>query len=551
MNASTASIRSVDEIEAHPGGSYVSASSWFAPWALLCLAFPGVVFFLTWFKPVIGWPAAIVVCAAIVQVFRNKEVCAYAVPFRRRDVFFLAALALLWAVLSGAGAFVPQSSDYVKHNLLLHDLETKPWPVFYHTGHGARFLCYGLSYYLPSALVGAACGDLAGRIAAVLWSAICCFLILYWVGSMNRRRPWLTIGVFLLVAGMQFLWFLARHSLPPLVAHFCDPQRFSDSFESLGLFAGYAPALFKSYWAPQHGIPGWLGVALLYELLWVRGKVGCGFLVGALVLGWSPLTCTGLLVVPLAWLFSRPSRWSWQLVSLAAGLVVFVLYAIYYSAHDPLADKGPIWTFKSELHWTLFYAVFAVTQVLLLAICVWLMDRRWKLLDGWRPLYYVSVALLLALPLYKFGLFGDLRMQGANGPGVIVALAISFCLTSGRVSWRHPLYICLAVLTALTAGTTLLRTAQDVSGRSNKSVTWRLEGSDHQVALPDFSAATIERQGVADLSEINKIGLPFRNDFSFDLAGQYLGNGENSGCQRLLKPPPAGAPVEPSPGESR
>ncbi len=518
------------------------ASHWFLPAAILYLATPVLLFCLMWLKPVIGWPVAIFIGVALAAAFENKQGCCNSSPFDRRGLWALALLALLWTFFSGVGAFIPQSYDYQKHNLLMHDLEIKSWPVYYQSDRGLRYLCYSLGYYLPPMAVGSAAGEGVGNCVMFLWTAAAFFLILFWVGSMNARRPWITIGVFLVVGGIQVLWHLARVKLPYLLAaHPLNPNDVLHAFDLMGIAnTGYTNPFIKSYWTPQHCIAGWLGFAVLYELLFVRGQIGLGFLVWTLALAWSPLTCLGLAVVPAAWIFCRPTRWRVMPLSLGAGLAVFVLYALYYSAHDPVLEKGAIWTFDTVLSWPLYYLLYVVTQVVLLATCIWFADRRWKLEKEWRILFVFSFAILIVLPLYKFGFSGDLRIHASTAPWVVLAVAAARSLTSSR-EW-NPAKVCLAGLIALAVVTTLERVERDVTGADNVKNLWKVDGDF--IVLPDYKAATLIRYGVSDLSKINS-ATAFSSPF--DLAGQYLGRTDSFFSRWLLKAPQA-EPVESSTG---
>ncbi len=534
MNASSLAFHPGEpNVEAgHPDRAR-SVSPRFFPWAMLYLALPTGLYLLTWLRPVIGWPAAILVMACVGSLFKSHEKGVAAAAFSRREIWCLAAVALLWAFLSGAGTYVPQSADYLKHNLLIHDLETKSWPVLYETARGPRFLCYSLSYYLLPSAIGSAGGEAVGNIAFLLWTAAGFFLVLYWIGSMNSARPWSTLGIFLLVAGLQFLWQYTHRHFIPMLAH-SPPD--ADPLQVLGLLSDYTPALVKGFWTPQHDLAGWLGIALLYELLYVRGRVGSSFLAWTVLLGWSPLASVGLVVIPLAWLFRRPSRLVWEPVSLSAGAVLFVLQALYFSGHDPIGEKGFIWRFHSGLSWPLVVSIYALAEVLLVAICVWLIDRRWNVLEGRRTLFNVSVALLVLLPLYKFGFFGDLRMQAANGPCVFLALGIACSLTHERVSRSNPFFICLAIMVAITAATSLLRATQYLVYKNAGPLAWRIDGVDHDLVLPNYKQKTLASYGVTDLSAINKISEQGKDRSPFDLAAQYLGRTDSFVFNKVLAP---------------
>ena len=110
-----------------------------------------------------------------------------------RSALAIAALAAGFAIVTGLGGWVPQSLDYLKHNLLLGDLIERPWPVRYAAENGDRFLCYGLGYYMIPATIAKLCGASYDAIAGLIWGVLGLFLFFHGVGRGFSRNPKLGI----------------------------------------------------------------------------------------------------------------------------------------------------------------------------------------------------------------------------------------------------------------------------------------------------------------------------------------------------------------------
>ena len=146
-------------------------------------------------------------------------------------------------------------------------------------------------------------------------------------------------------------------------------------------------------------------------------------------------------------------------------------------------------------------------------LLLWLVERQEKILGETRPLFFVSVAILLLLPLYKFGIYSDLRLQ-ASGPALMfLAIAAARILESERFSCKRPLHLLLVL--SLLAGAVfpvyhtfekLLTTSLDYSYENLvRDLGWH--------SMPDIAVA----------------------DAQYDVASQYLGHGNSVAARWLLR----------------
>lgn len=408
----------------------------FFPLALAYLVIPNLIFLATWVRPWIGIPAAImVVICSVFLVWQNRR-WEPRQGLGRLNLGFVLALAFYWTLLAGAGGFVPQETDYIKHNLVFHDLVHFAWPVTYSLPDGGKnYLCYGLGYYLVPALGGRILGDAAVPVLTFLWMFAGVALFFYWVATV-ARTPKTTLLIFLLFAATNLCLLALKHG--------CVPGLKDDSVGAtllqLGLYHSYYDFFTKLQFQPQHGLPGLLGTALFYEMLWInKDPRGAVFTWGA-CLFWSPLPCVGLLLVPLAALRRVPWRAYFSLVNLVGGGILLAIMGIYFQGHLPLTDRGFIWNLSPGGKWLVYYLLFVVFE-LSPVLLLFLIDRRYRVLGELRPLFLLAAGFLLLLPLWKFGYSGDLRMQAGTPALVLAALGATRCLQSGLFSLKRPLFI--------------------------------------------------------------------------------------------------------------
>ena len=123
--------------------------------SMVYLCLPFLVFAPAWLKPWISIPLVILVCGALaIALFGplpGKSWLPTSDDLKRSAL--IGGLALAFAFLTGLCDWVPQSTDYLKHNLIFADLAELEWPVRYSESAGAPYLCYGLGYYIiPAAL---------------------------------------------------------------------------------------------------------------------------------------------------------------------------------------------------------------------------------------------------------------------------------------------------------------------------------------------------------------------------------------------------------------
>jgi hypothetical protein len=494
----------------------------FAVLALAYLLLPVVVFLLTWVRPMLGLPVCLVAVAAFVAFWHRQAQGPARPPLSLVNWSFLLTLALVWTLLAGIGGAVWQASDYEKHNLAFHDLLLRSWPVSYNSGGESHYLCYGLGYYLVPALVARLISADCLPMATFLWGFLGVGLFFYWVATFSRS-PKKTLLIVLLFASTETLWHVYLHLLKN--PHFAPAgEVIAANFERLGVSSDYSDSFTALQFRPQHVLPAWLGAALFYDLFWVRRSSRGAVLIWGACWLWSPLASLGLLLIPLA----AANRWRWRSALEPinfGGAVLLAVLAIYFQGHVPLTERGPIWKFASGNNWLWCYPWFLLLELSPMFLVI-LADRKHHLLGEFRPLFRWGFVVLLLLPLYKIGYYGDWRLQAQTTALLLCGLAASQCFQSATFSLKLP-------LCALLAASQLLGAAYPVARWWQAALK----------ARTDYSfGATKERWGYENLADMRRFG--------YDYGSQYLGRAESPAGRWLLRPKEPDWRREPTPNSA-
>ena len=389
------------------------------------LAIPLVLFLVGWTR----WPIAAGIGAALVWWFvrqvRDREIDHgdrdVAVPWSA--VIGIVVVAVLWMALSGIGGFGYQNYDYEKHNAVLRALIDEPWPVAIPTHDGPAMLVYYVGYYLVPAAIGKLVGWHASMAVVVVWSLIGILLTLCWVGVLTRTMRTWTLVVFVLWGGLSLIGHVMFHDMAG------TPGNWNvENWTRMFLFNANTTHLF---WAPQHGIVGWLATSIVIHEHRTEGALHTGPWLVALALMWSPFIAVGiapLLAVSMLRALRAKGRipWLWWLPPIAIGLV---LSAFYLSIITPIPHG-----FAPVLFGTKFLQVWGLFCVLEFGLWVMVLRHR-------PPLWITSVVVLAVLPLVKYGHFGDLVIRSSLPSLFVICIAVAGELGTRVRSWLLPLWI--------------------------------------------------------------------------------------------------------------
>jgi hypothetical protein len=410
------------------------------------LGLPYVIFFWGWLRPGYALIATLVLAVSGALAARRFPASPAPSPGGRGMLLrycVVAAICAGWVLLSGAGGFGRQSSDYIIHNGRLLDLIQYRWPVVY-PGFGA--LVYYTGYYLPCALLGKIAGVAVASRMMYVWALSGVLLAALWIMRLSGRRAW-PVALFVLFAGLSVVGYSLQGWDNRL-----------DSWEWWSVREVYLARhsmTFQLFWAPHQVIPAWLLTLVLYWMSVERREPGAAAFLVALGCLWTPFATLGLAPFLVAAGLSEPrQRWrrflSFENVA-GAGLLG-LLFGVYYiggstagNPHAWLWQRLPFGDWHILLRLVVFYALeFALLLALLLT--------RWTVLDRSRRLWFAATALvLLGSPLYVYGLWNDLHARGIVPSLVVLFLLVveALAATPIRGVLRRPATVALVLVLAI------------------------------------------------------------------------------------------------------
>ena len=450
--------------------------------ALLTLLLPGVLFLLTWVKPIIALPSA----AAALFAFWLYARKARSVPLGRdafgaeEDAFTLPLLpllaviacALLWTFFSGIGGCFYQNEDHYGRNAILHDLLNHSWPVYF---EGTPYaLTYYLAYWIVPALVGKAASAVFG--SGALWAAANAALFL--------QTVWFLVLTFVLLLSLvrarglfavclSLLVFVLFSGMDVLMGSF-NSEAWNHQVEWWAGTYQYSSLTTDLFWVYNQAVPAFLATMLLLSRPW---DIGSYALIGLCAMPYSPMPFIGLMVcfVGLA-LFRlaldvraqglRGVRMLLARCLTARNLLACVglapCFCLYFMANSASSD-APL---RLETYAYAYGPLLAFTRLLLFALVEFgafflVMGRRFDR----DPLFMITQLALLFIPWFRVGYSMDFSMR-ASIPGLVLmaVYAIRFLLEGfslSRDTCRYPgagrfAAAMLALLLLIGAGTPLL-----------------------------------------------------------------------------------------------
>jgi hypothetical protein len=420
------------------------------------LLFPWVIFAFGWLK----WPYAMGVCAGLFWGARelvrqtNKRVRlddAHAVP--DKTLLPVLLFALLWATLSGAGGFGLQNFDWIKHNAILKELVTHPWPVkFYLPSGEPAALVYYLAYYLPAGLVGRALGWELANWTLFFTSFVGFSLASIWFVRLVKRPAWWVVVVFGLFSGLDFIGFSIMNSqIPSGIEH----------IEWWAHFWQYPSHATQFFWAPQHALPGWIAAALILHDVQTHQTSENLFLLLCGVLLWSPFVAVGLIPLVAYAVFSNRFSTVFSVQNCIAAPVVALVAVLYFSAHNQNLPKHFILNFGNLPSLWPHYLLFCVLEF---GLFFWFL-KDWRFEEGTNGWAWVSLLALTVLPIYRIGLYNDFAMRASNPSLFVLSVLIAQNLVSNHGRIKNPSLFVLLLLGTLTG---LFETGRSLSYRANR-----------------------------------------------------------------------------------
>jgi hypothetical protein len=405
-------------------------------WLVLALAALGVGFWRLWLRApkvwVPRWNRRTLVVAAVVGVFL-----------------------MLGAAFSGVGGLSFQHGDHAWRNAIFEMLVIEPWPVVMTSRAGEIALTYYFGFWLPAALVGKAFGLAVGWIALLAWTGLGLAVFACLVMSLLERFAVWPVVVFAFFGGLDAvqkgIWNrLDDFVVPNSSIEFLDQHH-------LYAFTAFGDQLTTVF---NQAIPAWVLTALIFAQRDGRSIVA----LCALASIQCPLPVLGAGVIAVAWVIGQPREglggganrlWARtraaarEAVSLQSVLIGVIGLAVFGSFFASSLNVGVL-ALQLPQSWT-DVARLVVFWVFEFGIMLGLVDARLR----HTALWWATLAIMLILPLTRFGAWNDLAMRAVIPAQVALFLMVCWTLAAVKRPWRSLQAAALAVVLLAGSGSVL------------------------------------------------------------------------------------------------
>ena len=407
--------------------SFDTIAHYLTPISLVYLAIPYFIFLAGWLNQYTAiLPILLVALPLITLCLKTRQ----SVPSLNldqtgisvRQLGLIVVVISLIMLISGAGGIGAQDSDWKKHNALMQDLQERSWPVIYSRDGVSLPLVYMVAYYLPAALLGKLTDNTTAQIGLFFWTFIGLLLAVLWFLVLVRKKPIVSLVVFLLFSGLDIIG-VGIHELllgaPP------DPW---DHLEWWARNWQYSSHITQIFWVPQHAISGWIMSGILFYAMLYRPQREAYLYHISLLPLWSLFSTAGLIPFLMVDFWATPGPLLTRVkqylsFSNLCGLLIMGLLSIFFLSKFvpiPLPLKQPelglIFIFPRVID-------MPATMVLLLLVCFLILElgvfviiiarhtsftkpeMKWLFTAG---LLFVTIT-----TLFRFGRNNDLAMRGA------------------------------------------------------------------------------------------------------------------------------------------
>ena len=456
------------------------------------LALPVIIFMLTWIRPLIGIPAAMLVCFALFFAINGIDQVSKIV-FSQKTILIAIGIAFIWCFLAGQGGFWYQSEDHAWRNAVFRDLIYHPWPVVF--AEQDVLLNYYIGYWLVPAIIGKffllitqnySAAWLIARIALLLWSTMSitlCFLLLAGVLKCNSKKRFISaILLFIFFSGLDILGVYMLNKKAGLHLEWWCPGCQYSSFTTC------------IFWVYNQAVPAWIATLLLLYDRRIENFAFCGL---AILIS-SPIPLIGLFPIYLAVGIQELVKAKekhviikkiFSLQNIIACLVIFPILFIYFSENAAVSKKGVIpqkpavvvqaapaqastlalsnvpnqpapkpdsqaaKMIKRGIKLALFF-FFEVGIYL-----VMLLRKKRKSI-----LFWCIVIELIIIPFIHIGMANDFCMRASIPPLVVLMTMVfdDFCNSYERKSFKFTLYCVILAFAVLTPGKEFYRGAFEI-----------------------------------------------------------------------------------------
>jgi hypothetical protein len=371
-------------------------------WALLYLALPVALFFAGWFKPIFA--ALLLVALALGLFHALRGVLSGAAPEPAAVTWpwglGLAAVALGWTCLGGAGHLFYANADWGIRDAVLRDLTVVSWPPSYGQPEGLDLILRApVAYYLPAATLGKWLGVHWADKLLLAWTGLGMLLFFQLLPLSRQPLRWaLGLASVVLFSGLDIVGGLLFYGTwPPAGSHI---EWWASAFQ-------YSSHTTQLFWVPNHALPAWLAMALFFRHWRHPDFLRFAPMLFALLPLWSPFAAIGMapfyvLLLPGAararWRFLHP-------LNLLPALLILAVTGLYLTLDlASVPAQSQIGAGGVPLDFMVLYSVFCTLEFGLLGLALFR--------HGKGPLLAMALLTLCVLPFFRMGPGNDIVMRG-------------------------------------------------------------------------------------------------------------------------------------------
>ena len=339
-------------------------------------------------------------------------------------LIFLSLFLLVVGYYSGWGRFVTQSYDWQKHNAILKDLVYKRWPVYYRVGSEESMLVYYIAQYLVPALAGKLAHSFrVAEVAYYIWAEFALFLVI-----LNLIRIIPVVHPLKQCAAAPLVTFFS----PPLPAAQWTLYFFYNQFApgdtnwlTLDAYNGKQQILLQytsNYVLLRSVSPQTLAIWIALLLFLEHRNQARHYVTLFLpVMLFASLPFLGIAFIAFTYalflLVTKKLRLT-EMFSRENLLTVLTSGSLFlcYFAGNVLSEKPAAYRLKLLPYgeYRSFYLIFTLCMVVLPMLCV-----EWE--NKKNPLFCISFALLMLVPLFSMGRNNDFVMR-CSIPGLFLMM---------------------------------------------------------------------------------------------------------------------------------
>ena len=440
--------------------------------SIFYLLFPIILFAFGWMKPGYSIIFSLLISFSAFKTSQQFDYSSYSIS--KKTLILISALFLIvviWVALSGIGGFGLQSWDFHGRNAIFHDLISHPWPVRYDYSNQPEMatligeqgrLVYYFAFFLPAALLGKFLGWFAANIFLYIWTVLgimITFLLIF--RFVKRISVWIALA-FIFFSGMDFLASIGTSGTRIPEGLLIFPSAFSSIFATNQLewwagnifqYSSFTTQLFNVF---NQCIPAWIITLIIIQF---RDLKSIWFFYSLLFL-FAPFPFVGLfpfvvfktiqliqvkkfraLTKKQFWIdffnkFSKNKPDWFNIQNIVGGTLIFFVSSTFLLSNAGNHEFGFIWQFQKNFGPLLFiYVTFCFLEFLILGLVLMPLTNDKNLL-------WITLGILIAIPLLKYGKMNDFVMR-ASIPALLILflMTIQTLLQNQKTNFKVPISI--------------------------------------------------------------------------------------------------------------